>query len=219
MQTYFRLEHKTISIPQEVKIVRANEYDDLITAQKIITKAGNREQEILEVAASHYEQEKKRGYEEGMLLAQAERAEAVQEITVRYASYVQELETALYDMVSSILTKILEEIPADVLIIGMIKKTLSKYTKQSVLKIIVNSELLTKIEEALKNIVKQHPFIHHLEIVGDMNVAKDKCILETKFEVIELDLQEQLREVVNIMQKLQINPESKLYAIEEVAYG
>ncbi len=203
MSTYFRIEDQQIALSVGAKLIRAREYTDFHHAHEIVKRARAHEREILDASHQIYEQEKQRGYEEGMLRAQEERAHTVQKIYAQHAVYLQELEHSLHKTVSSTLNKIIGQIAPEALIVGMVQQALAKYTKKSAVKLIVNLELVESVELRIKAAIEGHPFVNHIQVIGDLNVPYDMCMLETRTEVIELSLQHQMDSIVEIMRQLQ----------------
>jgi type III secretion protein L len=202
MSQYFRLVDSKIELDPFAKILKAQDYETFLDAEQLLLDAKKTASQIIEDAKAVYASEKNRGYQEGMQGATQERALILQTCTAKLSIYIKELEMLMSEVMASVLQKVLGKFSSSEIVLQMVKTVLSGYTKKANIKLKLHPDVLSEIDIKLHQLVSDHPFIEHIELIPDYDRPIDECLLETQSEVILLSLQEQIAILTKLMQTL-----------------
>ncbi len=165
----------------------ANEKSD-----KIINDAKGEAEKIIAEAKESYEQEKKRGYNDGVADGKTEMADQLMALATKSAESFTKLEKDVTEVVVRAIKKILGDIDKHELISNVVKNSLKmiKSQKQAVLK--VSPAEAAFLREQVSDLIKDTPSIEFLDIVSDAHLSPGSCLLETDLGVIDASVDVQI---------------------------
>ncbi len=176
-----------------MRVLKASDYLRALDAETALTDANQRAEEILADAHRTYEEEKKRGHEEGVSAAQGEVAAQIFEVVSRSVDYLAGAEAEVARVVIACLNKILGEFPDEELVIREARTALQVIRNEPRVTLRVSTEVEAEIRSRVGEILSGNGEVNFLEIVGDERIGRGGCRLESEAGVVDASLEQQLR--------------------------
>ena len=82
-----------LHIDPAAKVLKASDYARYLEAKDIIESAGQKAGQILEASKDAYEQERQKGYEDGVAESKIDQADQMLKVVSRTINYLAEVET------------------------------------------------------------------------------------------------------------------------------
>lgn len=170
-------------------------------AIKIIDDAISKQNEILVSAKARYEEEARKGRDDGYASGKQEVVNRMTEIVVKNADNFKKFESEIVGVVSKAVQRIIGEIDQKDLITNVVKNAIKniKNQKSAVLK--VSAAEAQTIRSRLDEILKDSGGIEYLEVSADSRLKKGTCVLETEIGVVDASLDVQLDAITKAITK------------------
>ena len=170
-------------------------------SQKILDEALHKREQIFEEAKKYYENEAKRGYDDGYATGKAEMAKQLAELTVKSADNIKYLESSIAGLVVKALQRIIGEVDRRELIVDIVRQALKavKNQREAILK--VSPQDSQAVRDNLKEILSDG-IVDYLEVVADSRLDPGTCILETDLGVIDASLDVQVEAIIGAFKKV-----------------
>ncbi len=201
MGNFVILESNFFKIAPGTKIIKANEYAQLVKAEEIIAEARKRAELILDDAKKAYEQEKRKGYEDGLREGQLKIAEKMMETVHRTVDYLASAEEMMCSLVLEAIKKIIGDMDDREIITRVVKNALAMVRNQKQVTLKVAPEDLETIQSRLSDIMENYPTIGFVEIVADSRLKKHSCVLESEMGVVDASVEVQLKAIEKALRK------------------
>ena len=201
MEKFVRLKSGEIGVREAGNVVKAETYAEYIDAKAMFADAAREKDRIREEAAGLLEQERRRGYEEGMEEAKLEMAEQMITVVSGTVDYLAKIEKDVVDVVSRSLERILGEIDDDELIVRIVRDSLKAVRNQKQLILRVAPEQLQAVKTRVDEILADFPAIVDLQVTGDSRLSRTGCILESEIGIIDASLEGQLATIRKSFEK------------------
>lgn len=175
------------------RLVKAEEVAAANTAAETLASAEAEAARIREEAKVAFEDEKKRGYEEGLAQGRMEIAEKKLEMLDETVSYMESVESRMADIVMKALHKCVEEIGDQELVVQVVRKVMSaviRTQKQVTLK--VAPDMAPVVRERLSQILADYPTVEHIDVIEDDRLKGSACMIETEAGVADGSVDSQL---------------------------
>lgn len=175
------------------RLVKAEEVAAANTAVETLASAEAEAARIREEAKVAFEDEKKRGYEEGLAQGRMEIAEKKLEMLDETVSYMESVESRMADIVMKALHKCVEEIGDQELVVQVVRKVMSaviRTQKQVTLK--VAPDMAPVVRERLSQILADYPTVEHIDVIEDDRLKGPACMIETEAGVADGSVDSQL---------------------------
>jgi type III secretion protein L len=173
-------------------VLKAADYALLLAAEEVLEKARQEGEAIREAAKQAHEEEKERGYAEGMMLGKMEMAERMLDTATRGVDYLEGLEGTIVDLVMNAMTKIIDGFTDKERVLGVVRKSLGYVRSQKRVVLRVAPEDADMVQEEMKNLLRDYPGIGILDVAVDPRLARGACILESELGLIDASLNVQL---------------------------
>lgn len=183
------------------KVIKAAEHDAWCEAQSVLDQARVHADDMRAKAVQAYEEECKRGFDEGNQDARMEAAEQMIEIVSRSIDYFAGVETKMVDLVMNALRKILADYDDRERVTQVVKHALStvRNQKQVVLRLApAQAEL---VRERINDLLAAYPAVGFLEITPDARLTKDSVIIESDIGSVEAGIDIQLEAIRRAFEK------------------
>ena len=157
---------------------------------------------IREEAKAAFEEEKRRGYEEGLEQGRMEIAEKKLEMLDSSVAYMESVEGRMADIVMKALHKCVEEIGDKELVVQVVRKVMSaviRTQKQVTLK--VAQGMGPVVKERLSQILADYPTVEHIDVVEDERLKGPACMIETEAGVADGSVDSQLAAIERSIKK------------------
>lgn len=196
------LKEKTYEIDPGNKILKAQDYSTYLKGLEMIDLAKDQAAKIVEDAKIAFEEEKKRGFNEGMEAGNQKISEIMIEAAARSVENFEEFENDIIEIVSDALKKILGEFDNRDLISRVVKNALSTVRNQKKVTVIVNPSDADTIRDKLKELLALYPAIATIDVLTDPRVHIGGCKIETEIGVVDASLEIQLEAIKKSLAKV-----------------
>ena len=184
------------------KVVKAADYAALRRADEIVADAEAKAREILAKAGAAYEEEKKRGYEDGRDEARIEAAERMIETTSRTIDYFSKIEGQMVELVLGAVHKIFADFDDGERVLLVVKSALAAVRNQKQMTLRVAPQHVETVRGHVNELLAAYPGIGYLDIVGDPRLTGDACILESEIGIVEASVEGQITAMRNTFRKI-----------------
>ncbi|MBG6577733.1 HrpE/YscL family type III secretion apparatus protein [Pseudomonas aeruginosa] len=170
MLPFVELDASRVRLAPGQALLRARDYQDYLSANRLVEAARERAAEIEREAHEVYQEQKRLGWEAGLEEARLRQAGLIQETLLRCNRY--------YDAVE--------------LTLAATREALALVSNQKQVILHVQPEQLAAVREQVARVLKDFPEVGYLEVVGDARLDQGGCILETEIGIIDASLDSQL---------------------------
>jgi type III secretion protein L len=184
------------------KVVRADDVRAYRSAEDIIADARREAAAIVQSAQAAYEDERRRGYEDGREEAKLESAERMIENVSRTVEYFARIEDQMVELVMAAVRKIIADFDDRARVLMVVRSALSAVRTQKQMTLRVAPVQLEQVRAGMNEILAAFPGIGYLDIVGDPRLADDACILESDIGVVEASVSGQLEALRGAFRKV-----------------
>lgn len=191
----FYLRPEAINIDPSKKVLKADEYATYLNAEEIIRLAEERAAQIKEDAKVAFEEEKKRGFDEGLEEGNMKISELLMETVDKSVHHFEEFENDVIEVVVKALRKIVGELKEKDLISRVVRTSLETVRNQKKVRLIVSSDEAPKVQGELDQILKEFPSINYIDIEADPRIESGGCKLETEVGVVDATIETQLEAI------------------------
>ena len=184
-------------------IVRAEEYQALLDAERLIADAKTEAERIRAEAIEEYERQKQAGHAEGLRSAREEAAERLVFAAAKTIRGFRSVEAKLVAVVEKAVRKIVGDLPAKERAAGLVRTALAGLSSEGKAKVRVAAEdleaarsaVFTDVEGGVRNVDE------FVEVAPDPRVLPDSCIIETEAGIIDAGLEVQLNAIGRALRK------------------
>lgn len=184
------------------KILKAEDYSAYLKVHEVIALAKKKAEGIVKDAKTAYENEKQRGYEEGMEAGNQKISELMIESAARSVKNFEEFENDVIEVVGDALKKILGEFDNRELISRVVKNALATVRNQKKVTVIVNPTDSDFVHERVNELLALYPAINTIDVLSDARVQAGGCKIETEMGVVDATLDTQLEAIRKSLTKV-----------------
>lgn len=186
--------HKLVLSPQEVQA-----WQD---AQQLLAQARQEAERIRAEAVQAYEDEKQRGYEEGVAMARMDEAERLIENATRTVDYFAGIEQKIVALVMNAVRRIMADFDDATRVLAVVQSGLSVMRNQKQLTLRLSPEHAATVRERAQHLLERFPGVGMMDIVPDNRLKGDAAILESEMGVVEASVELQLKAIEQGFTKL-----------------
>ncbi|HGH4276164.1 TPA: SctL family type III secretion system stator protein PscL [Pseudomonas aeruginosa] len=188
MLPFVELDASRVRLAPGQALLRARDYQDYLSANRLVEAARERAAEIEREAHEVYQEQKRLGLEEARL----RQAGLIQETLLRCNRYYRQVDRQLGEVVLQAVRKVLRHYDAVELTLAATREALALVSNQKQVILHVQPEQLAAVREQVARVLKDFPEVGYLEVVGDARLDQGGCILETEIGIIDASLDSQL---------------------------
>ena len=185
----------TFDIDPAKRIIKASEYAAYLNAQEIIVLAQEKAAQIDEDAKLAYEEEKKRGFDEGMEEGNEKVSQLMIDSMAKSVENFESFENSVIQVVEDALRKIVGDMDDKELVSRVVRNALAMVRDQKKVTLIVNPKELDTVRGQLNDLLAQYPSINVIDVVSDARVSMGGCKLETEMGVVDASIETQLEAI------------------------
>ncbi|MGO0306219.1 HrpE/YscL family type III secretion apparatus protein [Endozoicomonas acroporae] len=197
------LNNVQLELDPTCKVLKADDYVVYLEAQEIIKAAREQAAGITEEARQAYEQEKKRGYQEGLAESKAEQTDHMLKVVSRTINYLSDIENTLANILLSGVKKIIGEFDQEELAISLVKNALQHVRNEKHVTIRVPSAQYSAVQSRLNTILAEYKGVGFIDLVADPRLSSGDCIMESEIGVVDASVDVQLRALQKRFDSLQ----------------
>lgn len=184
------------------RLVKAADVGAVKTADEIIAAAEAEAAGLKAAAVQAYEDEKRRGFEEGLQNGLKKVIEDKLDFVYESAAHMESLEGKLADIVIKALYKCVSQIGDKTLVIEIIRKIMKavvRNQRQIVLK--VAPDMVETVNARLNEILADFPALERVEVVEDARLKGSAAIIETEAGIADASVETQLAAIEKSIRK------------------
>jgi type III secretion protein L len=194
MGALFRINGNAVTPAAGIRVLRAAETGLLLEAKDLLAAATRRAAEIEESARLAYEEQRRRGYEDGQETCRSEYAEKVLEVALQSVEYIEGLEQTIVKVVTEAVERVIGEMDESERIVRIVRTALSAVRNQKRVVVRVAPADEKAVTEGLAPMIARgHGASGFLDVVMDPRLPVGSCILESELGVVDASLETQLR--------------------------
>lgn len=201
-----------LNLPAKKKILTCKEYQQFFKADKIISVAKKCAAQIDREAKKAFEEEKKRGFDEGMLESQIEQSEQMLKMVERTVNYLASIEETMSDILLSAVQKVIDGFDDKALVVGLIKSALQHVRNEHQVTVRIPPSQYAHVKDQINEILLEYKGVGFINLLSDQRLALGCCILESKIGVIDASIEIQMEALKRRFSKL---PEEAINAISK----
>lgn len=178
-------------VPDQL-IVSADDYQAWLDVSDCLDVARKQAAEMARAGEAAYEEQKKRGYQDGLAEAKAEAASEALELALRRASYIASVENDLVDVIASACAAIIGKLDNKTIIVGAVRQALGQLKRDTAVTIRVDKSNAKLLRQQLQSLEADFPGLDAIELRADAALRNDQCLLETDLGTIDASIDGQL---------------------------
>ncbi len=182
------------------KIIRAAEYGVLTQAEAIIAEAHRQADEIRASGEQAREEEKKRGFAEGLVEAKKRNDQMLLEATIKVVDYLSSAEQSVTKVVLQALEQIVGEMDSHDAVFRIVRLALHGQRGERRVQILVHPTKVKYMTQRLDELRAAHPSIAELHVHSELSLSADGCVIQSELGTIDASLETQLANIRNALQ-------------------
>jgi len=191
-----------VRIDAGTKVVPAAAVGMFREAEQIIADARRQAEAIVASATKAYEDECKRGYDDGRKEALLEQAERMIEHVGRTVDYFSRIETRMVELVMGAVKKIVADFDDSERVLIVVRNALSVVRNQKQMTLRLHPAQVDTVRARINELLAMYPGVGYLDLLPDGRVEKDSCILESEIGLVEASIQGQLEAIQSAFSRI-----------------
>ena len=193
MATPVILTANQLSIDPSCRVMKADDYATFLEAEQIINAAREQARQIAEQAKEAYEQEKQRGYQDGLDESKVDQADQMLKVVSRTINYLSDVEQTLADILLSGVKKIIGEFDQEQLAVSLVRNALQHVRSEKQVSIRIPPSQYNMLKARLNDILSDYKGVGFVDLVADQRLSTGDCIMESEIGVVDASVDVQLR--------------------------
>lgn len=196
------LKRKSFEVSSDSALVNSGEAGVIAMAEDIIAAAEAEAAKIAEEAKEAYEEEKRKGYDDGIAEGKTEILMQKLDLVDESVRYMESIEGKVSDVVLKALRKCISEIGDKELVCQIVKKAMQAVVRnQRQITIKVAPEMVNVVKERLQLILSDFPSLSFAEVSEDAHLAPTACVVETEAGIVEASIDGQIAAIEKSIRK------------------
>ena len=193
MATPVVLTANQLNVDPSCRVMKAEDYATFLEAEQIINTAKEQAQQIVEQAKEAYEQEKQRGYQDGLDESKVDQADQMLKVVSRTINYLSDVEQTMADILLSGVKKIIGEFDQETLAINLVRNALQHVRNEKQVSIRIPPSQYNMVKARLNEILTDYKGVGFVDLVADQRLSTGDCIMESEIGVVDASVDVQLR--------------------------
>jgi type III secretion protein L len=189
------IDREDLRVTSDRKIIKASEYLTLADAQCVLARADREAEAVLAAAKSCYEEQRIKGYEDGLARAQRAMAAEIAAIAAHRARLLQSLQTTLVDAVMGGLARILHDVDQQWFFEQALRQVASFIRSEKSLTLRVCPAQEGAARAAVDAMMRGSDTPAFVLVSVDESLALGACVLESESGVVDASLETQLEAI------------------------
>lgn len=212
MDVELRPQYIDWSISAGKKWIKSADFQVIRDAEALLASAREQAAHILETARLREQQEKERGYQDGLAAGQQEIIDQVAQLAARAAHDNEKLKEKLAAMVSDSVTSILSDVPGDEWYSRALTKV-SRYIKeQTYLTLTVDKASYPAAQKAVALLSESNVLPEFVQLEMGDSLAPGSCIMVSELGRVDASFQVQIKAVFQALESSFGVPSGTLFA-------
>ena len=174
------------------RVIPAADYAIWQEATAVIEGAEAEAAAIRASAQAAHEQERQRGYQEGLESARLEAAEQMIANVSSTIDYYEKVEGRMTELVLQAMRRIVADYNDRERVTTVVRGALSAVRNQKQVTLRVAPDKVDLLKQSTDELLASFPGIGYVDIVGDGRLNGDACIVETEIGIVEASMESQI---------------------------
>lgn len=191
MAAFYRLIHP----PEQAlvgTVVKKEDYCAIMDAKSLRDETSHQAEKILADAQKAYEEQRQKGYEEGLQAAKEDIAEKIYQLASEREKDIAQLQKLLPDLIFEGVSSIVHSIPHKELLPEVIRKVLKHESLKLHVILRVNPDHLHRLKGELEELKRVNPLVEDIELFADFDLGPDQAVLESPYGIVDASVETQL---------------------------
>ncbi|MCY4472653.1 MAG: HrpE/YscL family type III secretion apparatus protein [Kistimonas sp.] len=188
------------------KVIKAADYTVVEKSASLIASAKQQARAIRDKSTQAFEEEKRRGYEDGLAQSRMEQSEHMLRMVDQSINYLKEVEDSLANILMMAVKKIIDNYNDRDMVVGLIKSGLNHVRNERQVTVRVPPSQFTHVKDKIADILVDYKGIGVLTPVSDPRLKSGSCILESKLGVVDASVDVQLKALQKRFARLTAQP-------------
>ena len=196
------LKRENLTVESDRRVVKAADVATTASAADIIAAAEADAARIREEAKTAFEEEKKRGYDEGLAEGKMEIAMLKLDQVDQSVKFMESVEDKMAGVVMKALKSCVMEIGDKEMVVQIVRKTMNaviRTQRNVVLK--VAPEMAETVRARVSELRMAYPTVETFDVVEDPRLKGAACVLETEAGVADASVETQLAAIEKSLKK------------------
>jgi type III secretion protein L len=185
-----------------VRVIPAADYLAWQQAEALIESAQADAAAIRVAAGEAFEQERRRGYEDGMTAARLDAAERMISNVASTVAYFEKVEERMTELVLQSMRRIVADYDDRQRVVMVVRSALAAVRNQKQVTLRVAPDRIEMLKSATDELLAAYPGIGYLDLVADGRLRDDACIVETEIGIVEASMQGQIAAIGQAFAKI-----------------
>ncbi|PIE42687.1 MAG: HrpE/YscL family type III secretion apparatus protein [Gammaproteobacteria bacterium] len=183
------------------KVIKSSDYKQLLDYEGVLQKLAFREKQRQLEAAEQLEEAVRLGKEEGLEQANKQLAEELLKLTLQMHERLNDVEESLVYVVIEAVKKIIYGFDDETLVQNTVRSSLDMVRSGKKLIVRVHPQMQSAVQEQIDEFEKS---INHIEVLPDMGLKLDECILESDVGIVNASVEQQVEALVNALRMVSL---------------
>lgn len=201
MVGYYRLKELGVRLASGAHIIPAEDFCALEEAERLIRAAEDKSAAIVADAEQAYEQEKLRGYEDGLQKARLEAVERLIGEQQTLDKALQGIEQELAALVGSCVRKLIDGFADTARAESVVRHALGKMRREKRVELRAPASLCSFLRSSLGSILADFPEIELVDVVEDVSLAPEQVVIETSIGRVDGNLGQRLEDLEIVIRR------------------
>ncbi len=189
------------------KVIKAEDFWAFAQAKQALSEAKIEEDRIISSACLAYEEEKKRGYREGLEMAKLEQSANMIAIVSQTVDYFSKVEVQMVDLVMEAVQKIVMDFDDREKVLKVVRTSLSLVRNQKYITVVVHPSQSGIVSQGIESIKSCFPSIEKIDVTIDSRLGLDACVIESEIGRVEASMKGQIEALRSTFKKVFGTPE------------
>lgn len=196
------LKKTTFEVSSDSSRVTAGDAAAIARAEEIVAAAEAEAAEVRASAKAAYEEERRRGYDDGIAAGRAEILEQKLALVGESVSYMESVEGRMAEIVVKALKKCVAQIDSAELVTQIVRKALTALIRnQRRVTVRVAPEMVEAVRERLRTVREAYPSVTDFEVAEDARLSGTAAVVETEAGLVEASVEGQLAAIEKSIRK------------------
>ena len=182
-----------LDLDPSCRILKAEDYVVYLEAREVISAAQQEAEDIVAKARQTYEDEKRRGYQEGLAEIKGEQADHILKVVSRTINYLSDIEDTLANILIGGVKKIIGECDHKALAISLVKNALQHVRNEKHVTIRIAPGEYEAVQGQLNDILAEYKGVGFIDLVADPRLSAGDCIMESDIGVVDASVDVQMK--------------------------
>ena len=187
------MKRKSFEVESASPLVKGEEAATVARAEEIVAAAEAEAARIVASARAAYDEEKARGYADGLAAARQDELEKKLGLVDEASAFMEKVESRMGELVVKAMKKCIADIGDRELVVQIVRKSMQAIVRaRRQVKIKVAPEMTDVVKSRLAGILADFPSVAFAEVEEDVHLKGTACVVETDAGSVEASIEGQL---------------------------